>query len=304
MRLSPQALTKQRQFQVEEDLGVVRVCGLTAEHEPEVVHFLSQRPIHTVAMMSLIRDNGLVSFLNRGAFYGCRDLNGQLEGVALVGHATLIESVSDRALRALAQVAHDCPYTHMIMGEHDRIAEFWGVYKTAGHQLRLACRELLFELKWPIEIHEPLPGLRLATPQEMNQVMPIQADLAFEESGVNPLEVDPEGFRRRCLRRIQQGRTWILIENGSVIFKAEVISKTRDVIYLEGVWVREDRRKSGMGSRCMSELSQKLLQDVKSICLLVNETNKEAQAFYRKCGFMFRATYETIFLPRKEQFPH
>ena len=36
----------------------------------------------------LIRDNGIVSSLNRGTFYGCRDLNGNLEGVALVGHAT------------------------------------------------------------------------------------------------------------------------------------------------------------------------------------------------------------------------
>ena len=44
----------------------------------EVLEFLSQRPIHTVAMMSLIRDNGIVSPFNRGTFYGCRDLNGHL----------------------------------------------------------------------------------------------------------------------------------------------------------------------------------------------------------------------------------
>ncbi len=85
--------------------------------EAEVLEFLSQRPIHTVAMMSLIRDNGIVSPFNRGTFYGCRDLNGQLEGVALVGHATLMETVSDRALAALAQIARECPNTHMIMGE-------------------------------------------------------------------------------------------------------------------------------------------------------------------------------------------
>jgi ribosomal protein S18 acetylase RimI-like enzyme len=51
----------------------------------------------------------------------------------------------------------------------------------------------------------------------------------------------------------------------------------------------------------MSELMRRLLKDTKSICLLVNETNKQAHGFYRKCGFHFRATYETIFLPRKEQ---
>jgi ribosomal protein S18 acetylase RimI-like enzyme len=50
----------------------------------------------------------------------------------------------------------------------------------------------------------------------------------------------------------------------------------------------------------MSELMRRLLENTKSICLLVNESNEWAQGFYRKCGFHFRATYETIFLPRRE----
>ena len=103
----------------------VTVELLTAKDEIEVLAFLSQRPIHTFAMKSFIHDNGLVSPLNRGSFYGCRDINGHLEGVALVGHATLMETVSDRALQALAHVARECSFTHMIMGEQERIAEFW-----------------------------------------------------------------------------------------------------------------------------------------------------------------------------------
>ncbi len=100
--------------------GSVNIQRLANSDAAEVLQFLSQRPIHTVAMMSLIRDNGIVSPFNRGTFYGCRDLNGQLEGVALVGHATLMETVSDRALAALAQVARECPNTHMIMGEKEQ----------------------------------------------------------------------------------------------------------------------------------------------------------------------------------------
>lgn len=304
MRPSTQPLEATHHYRIDSALSAVKVVALTAEHETEVIEFLSKRPIHTVSMTSLIRDNGLVSFLNRGTFFACRDLTGQLEGVALVGHATLFETVSERALRALAKVARECSYTHVVMGEQERMSDLWDVYQASGHELRLACREFLFELKCPFEVQEPLPGLRLATAAELDQVMPIQAELAFQESGVNPMESDPEGFRRRCLRRIQQGRTWIMTDEGMLIFKADVVSRAADVVYLEGVWVREDRRKNRMGLRCMSELSKKLLQDVKSICLLVNENNKYAQNFYRKCGFMFRATYETIFLPKKEQFPH
>ncbi|MEN3330528.1 MAG: uncharacterized protein V7638_5335 [Acidobacteriota bacterium] len=281
-----------------ESLSVDRLVN---GEEAEVLEFLAQRPIHTVAMMSLIHDNGLESSLNRGTFYGSRDTQGLLEGVALVGHATLMETISDRALAALAQVAQQCANTHMIMGEKERVDDFWGHYAAAGRQQRLACREWLFELSWPVEAREPVEGLRRATPAELDLVMPVQAELAFAESGINPLQVDPHGFRERCLRRIEQGRTWVVLEDSKLIFKADVISRTPEVNYLEGIWIREERRTNGSALRFMSELMRRLLQETKSICLFVNETNKPAMNFYRKCGFHFRATYETIFLPRTEQ---
>jgi ribosomal protein S18 acetylase RimI-like enzyme len=278
----------------------VEVHLLTAKDEFEVLAFLSQRPIHTVTMKSLIRDNGLVSPLNRGSFYGCRDINGHLEGVALVGHATLMETVSDRALHALAKVARECPYTHMIMGERERITDFWANYSETGRNPRLACRELLLELQIPGCSEQSVAGLRQATENELDLVMVIQAQLAFDESGINPMEADPSGFRRRCLRRIRQGRTWVLFQDGKLVFKADVISETREVIYLEGIWVADYKRNDGLGTRCMSELSAKLLSSAKSLCLLTNELNTTALAFYRNCGFLFRATYETIFLSPQE----
>lgn len=298
--LQTSTVPKVNEFEMPVAIESIRVERLTNDDAADVLEFLSQRPIHTVAMMSMIRDNGIVSAFNRGTFYGCRDLNGQLEGVALVGHATLMETVSDRALAALAQVARECPNTHMIMGEKERMAEFWSHYTETGRQQRLACREWLFELSAPVEAREPIAELRPASVAELELVMPIQAELAHAESGINPLQVDPEGFRERCLRRIEQGRTWVVVENGLLVFKADVISKTPEVIYLEGIWLREDCRKKNLGKRFMSELMRRLLENTKSVCLLVNETNEWAQGFYRKCGFNFRATYETIFLPRKE----
>ena len=280
----------------------VFVKPLANDDQSEVLQFLSQRALHTVSMMSLIQDNGLVHPLNRGTFYGCRDTNGQLEGVALVGHATLMETVSDRAMALLAAVAQQCPNMHLIMGEKERVADFWSHYASTGRRQRLACREWLYELSRPTAPVGSVSELRPATSQELELVMPIQAELAFAESGVNPLKVDPQGFRARCLRRIEQERTWVVVEDDRLIFKADVISKTPPVVYVEGIWVRDDRRGNGEGVRFMNELTHKLLEDTKSICLLVNETNQRAQSFYRKCGFRFRATYETIFLPRKE-FP-
>ena len=274
----------------------VRIEKLNGFDEAEVLEFLGKRPIHTVALVGFIRDNGLLSPLNRGTFYSCRNRSGQLEGVALIGHATLMETTTDRALEAFAEVAQDCYTTHMIMGESERIDYFWQQYQEGGQEMRLACRELLYELKWPIEIRDTINGLRQATLNELELVSPIQAQLALEESGVDPLEKDAAGFLERCARRIQQGRTWVVVENGVLLFKADVVSETEEVAYLEGIWINPENRGRNVGLRCMSQLGEILLATKKSICLLVNEKNERAHGFYQRAGYKFRGVYDTIFL--------
>ena len=273
---------------------------LAADSEKEVLNFLAERPLHTITMTGFIRDNGLVSAANRGAFYGVRNHLGKLEGVALIGHATLMETRTQRAIQAFAAVAQKTSATHIILGEEERIEEFWSFYEEGGQEMRLACRESLFELRSPVQQLENVSGLRLATLNELDLVVPVQAEMAFKESGINPLDKDAEGFRQRCKRRIEMGRTWILLEDNILIFKAEVIADTKEVVYLEGVWVNEKGRGAGYGVRCLSQLSHELLKGTKSISLLVDETNKRAQGFYKKCGFKFLATYDTIFLEQED----
>ena len=65
------------------------VNKLTEAETREVLSFLSERPVHTICMIGLIRDNGLVSEHNRGTFYGCCNSEGRLEGVGLIGHETV-----------------------------------------------------------------------------------------------------------------------------------------------------------------------------------------------------------------------
>ena len=276
--------------------AAVSIEQLTSGHKAEVLYFLSRRPLHTVAMVGFIRDNGLVSPLNRGTFYGCRNRQGHIEGVALIGHATLMETTTDRALEAFAEVAQQTLNTHMIMGEKERIDEFWNYYAEGGQNMRLACRELLFELKWPIAIQEQVTGLRLAAADDLELVMPVQAEMALAESGVNPMDQDLAGFRQRCARRIERGRTWVLVDNGRLVFKAEVVSDTPEVIYLEGIWVHPDERGKGTGRDCMSQLAQSLLAHAKSLCLLVNEKNTAAHLFYKRAGYKLRSVYDTIFV--------
>lgn len=271
---------------------------LTSEHEQEALAFLAERPLHTTIMAGFIRDHGLVSPLNRGNFYGCRDHLGRLKGIALIGHATLVEARVDAALDALARVAQGVPTAHMMLGEQEEIGQFWNYYAQDGESPRLLHRELLYEQRWPVEVRETVEGLRLATPEDLKLIIPAHAQMVFEESRVNPLTEDPMGFRMRCARRIEQGRTWVLVEGGGLIFKADVVAATPEATYIEGVYVNIEEREKGYGTRCLSQLSKRLLEDTSSICLLVNEQNRKAQAMYQKVGFKLRGYYDSIYLQR------
>jgi predicted GNAT family acetyltransferase len=274
----------------------VSVEKLTNQDRTEVLAFLAERPIHTVCMAGFIRDNGLESPLNRGTFYGCRNSEGRIEGVALIGHTTLIEVRTDGALKEFALVAQICSNTFMIMGEQERIEQFWNHYADEGQEIRLICRELLFELRNPVQVPVTIEGLRLATIDDLDLIAPVHAAMAEAESGVNPLSKDPVGFLQRCARRIEKGRVWVLVEDGQLIFKADIQADTPDVIYLEGIYVNPAKRGQGIGRGCLAQLTQNLLRSSKSICLLVNENNEKAHSFYRLANFKLRGYYYTTFL--------
>jgi predicted GNAT family acetyltransferase len=280
-----------------------RMNLLTNGSEAEALAFLSARPIHSVIMSSFIRDNGLVSDLNRGRFYSYRDHNGRIDGVALVGHATLFETSNETALAAFARLVHKSDNVHMIMGEEARVDRFWRHFTAAGSVPHRVGRELLLEQRATMlipectEMQQKVRGMRLATLADLSLVMTTHARMAYEELGsVDPSVADPKGFPDRCARRIHQRRVWVLIENGSLVFKADVVANTPDAVYLEGLYVNPEKRGQGYGLSCLTQLSRRLLEHTKSICLLVNERNHKAHNFYHRAGFQFQGYYTTIFL--------
>lgn len=272
------------------------VARLTDAQKPEVLGFLAERPIHTVIMMGMIRDNGLVSDLNRGTFYGCRNSEGRLEGVAVIGHATLLEARTRRAVVEIAHTAQTHDRLHMFMAERGIAEDFWNAYSEEGQAMRFACRELLFQLDKTPEPVKHVAELRLATIIDLDLVAPVHAALAEAESGINPLETDREPFLARCARRIYQKRVWIVVKDGKLLFKADLQAETPEMIYLEGVYSAPEVRGSGLAQNCLTQLCSSLLQRTRSVCMLVNDENRVAQAVYRMCGFKCISQYDTIFL--------
>jgi len=277
----------------------LRIHPLDDRHREEVLSFLGIRPLNTFIMSSWIRDNGLESSFNRGFFYGYRNAARRLEGVALIGHITLFETENDIALAAFASRTKNCASAHAVVGRAERVDRFLSYYSQGQVEPRLVCYDLLFQKRLTANV-DTVASLRPARPQELDLIAPIHAQTAIEESGVNPLAKDPAGFRQRCERRIHQERVWVAVENGQVKFKADIVSDTPDVVYLEGVYVSPEHRGNGYGSRCMTQLTNHLLERTKSVCLLVNRTNVAAQACYKKAGYEFREYYDTLYLQQQQ----
>lgn len=270
---------------------------LSNDDRDEVLIFLRKRPVHTVVMMSLINDNGLESVLNRGRFFGCRDDRGELEGVALIGHTTLVEARSENALRAFAAAAKQAETPiKMMMSDGTNIENFWQYYSDGFTKPRLTCEERLFELSLPFFSRPSEWKIRLADENELLPVAQAHALVAFEESGVDPLVNDREGFLKRAQRRIHQGRTFVVFDGSTLVFKADIVAQTEDVIYLEGIYVAPEFRGRGIGAECLAALGERLLKEADHVCLLSNVAYAAAHKAYHKAGFKSEDCCTTLFV--------
>lgn len=275
-----------------------RQARLLSEYDADdVINFLRKRPVHTVVMMSFINDNGLESELNRGKFYGYRDENDELEGVALIGHTTLVEARSEESLKAFAQLARNSETPiKMMMSDGENIQLFWQHFSDGIRRPRLICEERLFELSFPFFAQHNGWEIRTATESELETVAEAHAEVAFVESGVDPLRQDRDGFLKRTLRRIRQNRTFVVFDGKRLVFKADIAAQTEDVIYLEGIYVAPEFRGRGIGSECLSKLSLMLLEKAEHICLLSNVEFAAAHRTYLKAGFKSEDRCTTLFV--------
>lgn len=276
---------------------MARVHELTTENTAEVQAFLSARPVHTVVMSSFIADNGIESELNRGKFYGYRNAAGELEGVALIGHSTLVEARSDEALRALAVTARTSKTPiHLVMSSGDAANDFWQEMTDGLTQPRLTCTEALFDVSFPFPVRKTDRKVKNADMSHLIEVAEAQAEVAFVECGVDPMVRDREGFLKRVARRIEQNRVFVVTEGDEVVFKADIIAETAEVIYLEGVWVNERYRGQGIGSECLAALTLELLNRAAHICMLSNVEFKGAHRSFEKAGYKSTDHCTTLFV--------
>jgi GNAT superfamily N-acetyltransferase len=133
----------------------------------------------------------------------------------------------------------------------------------------------------------PDPLVRRVRPHEIDIMWPACVAMFTEEVGVSPIAGDGgASYRARLEQLIRGGRAFARIENGRVIFKAEIGAVTPQACQVQGVWVRPDRRGQGLAAPGMAAVVVEALRSIAPlVSLYVNDFNSPARAAYRRVGF-------------------
>lgn len=108
-----------------------------------------------------------------------------------------------------------------------------------------------------------------------------------EEVGVSPLAGDGGLlYQARVAELVGAGRSFARIDDGKVIFKAEIGAATSHACQIQGVWVAPEFRGQGLSESGMAAVVRYALADVAPVVsLYVNDYNTPARASYRRVGF-------------------
>ncbi len=183
--------------------------------------------------------------------------------------------------------------TRMIIGEEGAVSDLWSAARSVMPKPRED------RPGQPVYAIDEAPesgssGLRPATIEDLDLLLPACAATHREELGVDPLERDPDGFNRRTIAQIQEGRSWLWAEDETILFKAEASAWTPSAVQLQQVWVDPDVRERGYGKRGLSDLCGLLLERVPSVCLFVRPENEPAIGLYERIGMRRAGTYRSL----------
>jgi ribosomal protein S18 acetylase RimI-like enzyme len=137
-------------------------------------------------------------------------------------------------------------------------------------------------------------GLRPATRADVVRLIPACAAAHELELGIDPLQLDPEAFRWRTEAQVDEGRSWLWLEDDVVLFKAEASAWTPRAVQIQQVWVDPAARGRGNASRGLRDLCRLLLDTTPTVTLFVRRDNAPAIALYESIGMSKALEYRSV----------
>jgi hypothetical protein len=269
---------------------------LTAEDLPSVVALLDADPVSNVFVSARLEMVGLEALSRSGELLGYWEQD-QLVALCYAGANLVPVHASAPALRAFAtRVARQVRRSSSVVGPAPQALTLAKLIRPAwGRPREVRPRQPVMALDTESDVPAD-PGVRQVRPDEIDVLMPAAVAMFTEEVGVDPRsDGGAAAYRARVSELVHSGRAYARIEDGRVVFKAEVGAVSRRACQLQGVWVDPALRGRGLSVPAMAAVVRYALRDhADVVSLYVNDYNVAARAAYRSVGFGEVGTFATV----------
>jgi predicted GNAT family acetyltransferase len=249
---------------------------------------LNRDPVANAFVTSRVNVAGLDPWRLGGEMWGWYS-GGKLTSLCYAGANLVPLCATPEAVRAFADRARRAGRRcSSIVGPAEATADLWSQLEPSwgparevrSHQPLMTTRAL------PADV-APDPLVRRVRRDEMDVLMPACVAMFTEEVGVSPLAGDGGLlYQARVAELVSTGRAFARIDDGRVVFKAEIGAVTRHTCQIQGVWVDPDHRGQGLSETGMAAVLHYALRDVAPVAsLYVNDFNTPARAAYQRVGF-------------------
>lgn len=260
---------------------------LEARDLDEVRALVARDPVADVFVASRLDACGLDAWRLGAEVWGYGD-RGRLEAICYSGANLVPVQAGPDAIKAFADRARrQGRRCSSLVGPAAAVGELWNLLQPHwGWAREVRARQPLMAIDEDPRI-EPDDGVRLVEPREIDLLLPACVAMFTEEVGVSPLAGDGGVlYRARIEELIAQKRAWARIQDGAVLFKAEVGAATSQVCQVQGVWVHPTLRGRGMGTTGTAAVVEQARATVApTVSLYVNDYNIAARRAYEKVGF-------------------
>ncbi|MDQ1686391.1 MAG: uncharacterized protein QOC82_3128 [Frankiaceae bacterium] len=263
---------------------------------PEVLEILARDPVTNVFVLSRVEAAGLDPWRLGAEMWG-HVVDGHLVGLCYAG-ANFVPVSADAASTA---VFTDRARRHgrrcsSIVGPHDLVEPMWRRLEPAWGPARdvRPDQPLMVTTRPPAVPADP--WVRRVQPGEIDVLLPASIAMFTEEVGVSPVAADGGAlYRSRVNELIQLGRSFARIEDGRVVFKAEVGAVTAAACQIQGVWVDPELRGQGLSIAGMAAVVDECLRTIApAVSLYVNDYNTAARRTYERVGFSTIGTFMSV----------
>ncbi|MFD8467835.1 GNAT family N-acetyltransferase [Streptomyces cyaneofuscatus] len=258
---------------------------------------LESEPVANAFVTSRVQVAGLDPWRLGGEMWGWY-ADGRLRSLCYAGANLVPICAGPEAVRAFADRARRAGRRcSSIVGPAEPTALLWRLLEPGwGPAREVRANQPLMVTESPSAEIAPDPLVRRIRKDETEILMPACVAMFTEEVGISPLAGDGGLlYQARVAELIGAGRSFARIDDGKVVFKAEIGAATPQACQIQGVWVAPEHRGKGLSETGMAAVLRYALADVAPVVsLYVNDYNAPARKAYRRVGFRETGTFMSV----------